>query len=95
MVIVTCSPVFFNLFDEGFDICFGLFIGNHPHIVQIAIDSDAWHAGLLFEPLRHSVSAVGIIRAGFCIMLNDPVNSEIFDHFPDIALLCSIGADNE
>jgi hypothetical protein len=71
----------FQLFDKGLDIGVGLLIRNQSPIIQIAVYHQAGHSGQVFQSLRHAVAVIGIVGAGFGIMVYDAVDFEKLNHF--------------
>ena len=86
---INGSPIlaFFQLLDKGLNIGFGLFIGKHSEIIQIAMDRQTGDSGNLREPLGHTVTAVRVVGAGFGIVVDDAVNLEKRQHFFDVFFL--------
>ncbi len=49
----------------------------------------------LLEPLGHAVAAVGIVRAGLGVVVDDAVDLEELEHVPDVVLLGLVRAHDE
>ena len=68
--------MFLKLFDECLHVCSGLLVGEAAKIIQVPLYDQAGDACCLLQPLRHSVAAIGIVRTGLRIMINDAVDFE-------------------
>ncbi|VTR68795.1 hypothetical protein DESC_720173 [Desulfosarcina cetonica] len=83
------------MFDEGFHLGLGLLVGDAAHVAQITVDGQAGNAAELLHTLDHAVTAVGVVRTGARVVVDDAVDVEEVKLVLDVRLLVVIGAHDE